>query len=58
MDSIQPALYPDERIDEVNEQLRLIQKKNGLTFGTDAYLLAAFIRPQSSANLRTSFSNV
>lgn len=49
MDSIQPALYPDERIDEVNEQLRLIQKKNGLTFGTDAYLLAAFIRPQSSA---------
>ena len=49
MDSIQPTLYPDERIDEVNEQLRLIQKKNGLTFGTDAYLLAAFIRSQPSA---------
>lgn len=49
MDPIQPMLYPDERIDEVNEQLRLIQKKNGLTFGTDAYLLAAFIRSQPSA---------
>jgi len=35
-----------ERIDEVNERLRLIQKKDGLTFGTDAYLLAAFMRPQ------------
>ena len=34
MDPIQPrdlTLFPDERIDEVNEQLRLIQKKNGLT---------------------------
>lgn len=44
-----PKLLPDERIDTVNEQLGLIQKKNGLTFGTDAYLLAAFIRPQPSA---------
>lgn len=35
-----------ERIDTVNEQLRLIQKKDGLTFGTDAYLLASFMRPQ------------
>lgn len=41
-----PELLPDERLDEVNERLRLIQKKQGLTFGTDAYLLAAFIRPQ------------
>ena len=40
------TLLSDERIDEVNESLRLIQKKKGLTFGTDAYLLAAFIRPQ------------
>ena len=40
-----PALLQDERLDEVNEHLRLIQKKNGLTFGTDAYLLAAFARP-------------
>ncbi len=47
--SLPNTLLPDERIDQVNENLRLIQKKNGLTFGTDAYLLAAFIRPQSKA---------
>ena len=41
-----PFLLPDERIDEVNEQIRLIQKRQGLTFGTDAYLLSAFVRPQ------------
>ena len=40
-----PFLASDERLDEVNENLRLIQKKQGLTFGTDAYLLAAFVRP-------------
>ena len=45
----EPVLLPDERLDEVNEQLRLIQKRQGLTFGTDAYLLAAFIRPQPRA---------
>ena len=39
-----PPLSPDERLDEVNEQIRLIQKKQGLTFGTDAFLLAAFVR--------------
>lgn len=33
-----------ERIDAINENLKLIQKKNGLTFGTDAYLLAAYVR--------------
>lgn len=44
-----PILLDDERLDEVNEQIRLIQKKQGLTFGTDAYLLAAFIRPQPRA---------
>lgn len=34
---------PDtERIDEINENLHLIQRRDGLTFGTDAYLLAAF----------------
>ena len=36
---------PDERLDEVNERLSLISKKNGLTLSTDAYLLAAFTRP-------------
>lgn len=43
------TLSPDERLDEVNENLWLIQKKNGLTFGTDAYLLAAFVRPAPSS---------
>lgn len=38
-----------ERIDEVNEKIRLIQKKDGLTFGTDAFLLAAYMKPQRSA---------
>lgn len=42
-------LSEDERLDEVNENLRLICKTDGLTFGTDAYLLASFIRPQSRA---------
>ncbi len=34
-----------ERLDEVNERISLIHKTDGLTFGTDAYLLAAFLRP-------------
>lgn len=38
------ALADDERFDVVNEEIRLIQKKNGLTFGTDAFLLAAFVK--------------
>ncbi|MBR2926902.1 MAG: methyltransferase [Clostridia bacterium] len=44
-----PSLLPDERLDRVNEELYLIQKQNGLTFGTDAYLLAAFLRPSPNA---------
>ena len=36
----------DERLDKVNEDITLIQKKDGLTFGTDAFLLAAFIKEQ------------
>lgn len=36
-------LFENERLDEVNDKLRLIQKTDGLTFGTDALLLAAFI---------------
>ncbi len=31
------------RIDEVNDHISLIQRKNGLTFGTDALLLASYI---------------
>ena len=44
-------LNKDERIDVVNEDITLIQKKNGLTFGTDALLLAAFVKasPKSIA---------
>ena len=42
-------LAPDERLDNVNERITLIQKKDGLTFGTDAFLLASFIKPQRSA---------
>ena len=41
-------LSPDERIDEINEYLRIIQKKDGLTFTTDAYLLAAFVSGRHS----------
>lgn len=37
-----------ERIDRVNENITLIQKKDGLTFGTDAYLLAAYMYNNSS----------
>ena len=33
----------DERIDEVNDRLRLIQRLDGLTFGTDALLLAGYV---------------
>ena len=33
-----------ERLDEINERLKLIQRRRGLTFGTDAYLLAAFTK--------------
>ena len=43
-------LLPDERIDPVNERITLIQKKDGLTFGTDAYLLSAFIKPALHAD--------
>ena len=36
-------LYDGERIDEVNDKIKLIQKTDGLTFGTDALLLAGYI---------------
>lgn len=42
-------IYENERLDNINEDLRLIQKKNGLTYGTDAYLLAAYIRATKNA---------
>ena len=42
-------LLEDERIDDINENLRIIQKKQGLTFGSDTYLLSAFIKEQKNA---------
>lgn len=36
-------LLENERINEINENLRLIEKKESLTFGTDAYLLSAYL---------------
>ena len=44
-------LYDGERIDEVNDKLRLIQKPEGLTFGTDALLLAAYIATRGAIGL-------
>lgn len=38
------TLLPGERLDKINENLSLIQKTDGLTFGTDAYLLSAFAK--------------
>lgn len=35
--------HEGERLDEVNESIKLLQKTDGLTFGTDAYLLAAYM---------------
>ncbi len=37
----------DERLDTVNDSIKLIQRKNGLTFGTDALLLASFINEKN-----------
>ena len=42
-------LRTNETLDTVNEQLQLIQRKDGLRYGTDAYLLAAYVRPAASA---------
>lgn len=44
------SLHDGETLTQVNENIRLIQSKRGLTFGTDAYLLAAYIKRQSNAD--------
>ena len=44
-------LFDDERIDEVNDKLKLIQKPKGLTFGTDALLLAGYIGTHGARGL-------
>ena len=42
---MEAQLLMGERLDEVNDHLSLIQKEEGMTFGTDALLLASFVRP-------------
>ena len=42
-------LREGEILQEVNEHIRLIQRVQGLTFGSDAYLLAAFVRGKRTA---------
>lgn len=42
-------LLPGEQLDEVNFQIRLIQKADGLHFGTDALLLASYIKQTPAA---------
>ena len=34
----------NEKTEQINEQLSLTSMKEGLTFGTDAYLLSAYVR--------------
>ncbi len=41
-------LYENESLTEVNDGIKLIQNKKGLTYGTDAYLLSAFIKGKKS----------
>lgn len=43
IDLMDISLAFDERLDIVNDGVKLIQRKNGLTFGTDALLLAGYI---------------
>ena len=42
-------LRENETLHEVNEHIKLIQRRDGLTFGTDAYLLSAYVRPHGRA---------
>jgi tRNA1Val (adenine37-N6)-methyltransferase len=42
-------LSPDETLTDINCELKLIQKSDGLTFGSDAYLLSAYVRRQPNA---------
>ncbi len=41
-DELRPS--PEERLTPINERLTLLSRRRGLTFGTDSYLLAAFVR--------------
>ena len=48
MSETKTLLRDDERKDKVNEKITLLQKKDGLTFGTDAFLLAAYTEQRRS----------
>ncbi len=43
------SINENERINIINEDLSLIENKNSLTFGTDAYLLSAYLPKKSRA---------
>ena len=45
------VLEDGERLDIVNDGVRLIQKKSGLTFGTDALLLAGYVTGNESKRM-------
>lgn len=45
------TLFDGERIDRVNDSLSLIQKTDGLTFGTDALLLAGYVSGKYSSGI-------
>lgn len=49
MSKMNYTLLDGERIDKINENLSLIQKIGGLTFGTDTYLLSAFMKKCKTA---------
>lgn len=42
-------LKDNERINKVNENISLIEREDSLTFGTDAYLLSAYLPKKSKA---------
>ena len=46
---MEPILNEGERLCEINDRVRLIAREDGLTFGTDAYLLSAFCRHAPNA---------
>ncbi len=48
MDEKKGLIKCDERIDDVDERISLIQKTDGFAYGTDAVLLASFIRKMSN----------
>ncbi len=44
------SLKENESITEVNDGIKLIQNKKGLTFGTDAFLLSAFVNGRKNGS--------